>query len=173
MLDERCVHLTSAEDYSRDLIARFDFFCFVCGIINNPFKVRFTSELVNGRACNRMAKKILGEEENKCCSYASAEAQLGMSQRHSRFRNCRFICRLRMWNVLDGFVRYAICMLQSWCCRSSLSGDGKMRGSSLHSCKNRSILPDECSGPWPSYPCGILITSPDRCSHLTSPEAMN
>ncbi|RUS31556.1 hypothetical protein BC938DRAFT_477569 [Jimgerdemannia flammicorona] len=32
---------------------------------------------------------------------------------------------------------------------------------------------EECSGPWPSYPCGSDSTRPVRCSHFFSPEAMN
>ena len=42
-----------------------------------------------------------------------------------------------------------------------------------HNCKNLSNLADECSGPWPSYPCGNNITKPEALDHFRSPEAMN
>lgn len=34
------------------------------------------------------------------------------------------------------------------------------------------MRPEECSGPWPSYPCGRLITNEDRQFHLASPLTM-
>ena len=42
-----------------------------------------------------------------------------------------------------------------------------------HNCKNLSNLADECSGPWPSYPCGNSKTNPDALAHFLSPEAIN
>ena len=44
---------------------------------------------------------------------------------------------------------------------------------SAQSVRNRSMRADECSGPWPSKPCGSNRTTPDRWAHLSSPAEMN
>src|SRR6266481_3232744 len=41
--------------------------------------------------------------------------------------------------------------------------------SSAASCRKRSRRALECSGPWPSNPCGNSSTMPDGRSHLSSP----
>lgn len=35
-------------------------------------------------------------------------------------------------------------------------------------CRKRSMRHDECSGPWPSYPCGRSSVSPHWRCHLVS-----
>ena len=45
--------------------------------------------------------------------------------------------------------------------------------SSAHICRNRSIRPDEWSGPWPSKPCGSSSTTDERWFHFCSDDDTN
>ena len=45
--------------------------------------------------------------------------------------------------------------------------------SSAQSCRKRSSRAEECSGPWPSWPCGRNSVRPQSRPHLASPELMN
>ena len=65
-------------------------------------------------------------------------------------------CERRRWKKFPGVLQIATRMLLP-----------------AQSCKNRSIRPDEWSGPWPSRPCGRSTVNPDVSSHLSSPLAMN
>lgn len=52
---KRRVHLASAEDHARDLVARFDFAGLMSGIFDDPLEMRVVGELVNAGACDWMA----------------------------------------------------------------------------------------------------------------------
>lgn len=148
VLVECGINLSCAEDDPLDLLRVVDRLA-VLFVGDDPAEVGIAGEFLDAGAGERVAEEGLGEEEDESCIKVS----IIISQRlggHVRFLNCLFICRRRMWNKLAGLVMYAICMLQSWCWRSSLSGDGKTRGSSLQSCRYLSIRPEECSGPCPS-----------------------
>src|SRR5690606_16007286 len=66
-------------------------------------------------------------------------------------RYSRFSCLRSTWKKLAGCVQLTTCMLFS-----------------AHSSKKRSIRADECSGPWPSKPCGRSMTSPFDRLHFVS-----
>ncbi len=65
-------------------------------------------------------------------------------------------CRLNRWKYWAGVVTFMTWIL-----------------SSAQSCRKRSRRPEECSGPWPSYPCGRFSIIADFCPHLASLEAIN
>ena len=59
------VGLARAEDHTVNLIVREDRVVLVSGIGDDPLKVRLAGEVFDGRACERVAKKRFGEEENQ------------------------------------------------------------------------------------------------------------
>ena len=65
LLDERGVHLTCAEDDTVDLLVRADGTRLVGKVADNPFEVRFASELLDARAGKRVTEKGLGEEHDE------------------------------------------------------------------------------------------------------------
>ena len=68
----------------------------------------------------------------------------GLSQRRS-------ICRRRQWKYCAGVVGTTTWMLCS-----------------VLRLRNRSSRALECSGPWPSKPCGNSSVMPLRCDHFSS-----
>ena len=66
------------------------------------------------------------------------------------------IWRRSRWKYCAGVVALQTCML-----------------SSAQSWRYRSRRALECSGPWPSEPCGSSIPMRVVCRHLSSAEAMN
>ena len=67
-----------------------------------------------------------------------------------------YICRRSRWKYCAGVVQLHTCILFS-----------------AQSDRKRSMRALECSGPWPSKPCGSSITSPLGCPHFDSAEEMN
>src|SRR5256885_8191579 len=74
----------------------------------------------------------------------------------SGLRTSRRIWRRRRWKNCDELVALQTCMLFS-----------------AHNERKRSMRPDECSGPCPSYPCGSSSVRPDVCPHLSSAAERN
>ena len=71
-------------------------------------------------------------------------------------RYTRRIWRRSTWKYWAGVVQFTTCRL-----------------SSAQVCKKRSTRALECSGPWPSKPCGRSITSPLMRPHFTWADVMN
>lgn len=64
VLVERSVDLSSTENNAVDRIWFIDGGA-VLWVFDNPFKLRITSEILDGRACDRMTEERLGEEDDK------------------------------------------------------------------------------------------------------------
>src|SRR5437879_4312268 len=91
----------------------------------------------------------------------------------------RASCRERGWNIGDwssdvcssDLLRHGrrACLRSMWKYCAAVEGWQICMLSSAASCRKRSRRALECSGPWPSYPCGKSITSPAGRFHLSSP----
>lgn len=91
------------------------------------------------------------------------------------------IWRRRAWKRFAGVVKLQTIQFISNNCRvmicsgvSPCGTPGSVPGtwihSSSHNWRNRSSLADECSGPWPSIPCGSRRTNPTCLPHFACPE---
>lgn len=132
VLVQRRIHLPAAHDHPLNLLGRSDGLT-VLRVLNDPLEVRVARKVLDRGACERVAEERFGEENGKGCGMNQQTQDLFLWGICVRFRNCRFICLRRMWNRFAGVVMHAICMLQSWCWRSSLSGAGNILESSLQS----------------------------------------
>jgi hypothetical protein len=93
VLVESSINLSSAKDDTVNLVGVVDGVT-VLWVRDDPLELGITSELLDRRAGERMAEERLGEEENQSCEML---AFLPLSeQEDSRFRNCLFICLLKM-----------------------------------------------------------------------------
>lgn len=93
VLVESSINLSSAKDDTVDLVGVIDGVT-VLWVRDDPLELGITSELLDRRAGERMAEERLGEEENQSCEMLAVFPLSG--QEDSRFRNCLFICLLKM-----------------------------------------------------------------------------
>lgn len=65
VLDQCGVHLTGAQDDALNLVVGLKLAGFVGRVRDDPLEVGITDEILNVRACNRMTKERLGEEDDE------------------------------------------------------------------------------------------------------------